>query len=299
LFSAHGNGIRWSRADQDRVGGARPNGLKDVYPVSTKISSRRQDFTEKDLDISETPPPSPAPPDVAAGRRGAFLLGVADAFRMPVFVVAASMLGFGTLARDSGVSLGVSVVSTAIVWGLPGQVAFVELFAVGAPVMAIVLATSMANLRFLPMGLSMIPLFRNDPIFWQWRYILVAMMSVNTWALTLRHGPSLVDSHRGPYYTGLSITCMTVGVISTALGHLLTGTLPFFITVSLIFLNPVYFVFLFSSVRQRNCILALMIGAVLGPVFHLVSPNWGLPFCGVIAGTAAYFLDRRMGGGDG
>jgi len=31
----------------------------------------------------------------------------------------------------------------------------------------------------------------------------------------------------------------------------------------------------------------------------LVSPNWGLPFCGVIAGTAAYFLGRRMGGGDG
>ena len=209
------------------------------------------------------------------------------------------MLGFGTLARDSGVSLGVSVVSTAIVWGLPGQIAFVELFAVGAPVLAIVLATSMANLRFLPMGLSMIPLFRNDPVFWRWRYLLVAMMSVNTWALTLGRGPSLTDGHRGPYFMGLSVTCMTVGILSTALGYLLAGTLPFFITVSLIFLNPVYFVFLFSTVRQRNCILALMIGAVLGPVFHLVSPNWGLPFCGVMAGTIAYFLDRRMGGADG
>ena len=227
------------------------------------------------------------------------MLGVGDAFRMPVFVVAASMLGFGTLARDSGVSLGVSVLSTATVWGLPGQIAFVELFAVGAPVLAIVLATSMANLRFLPMGLSMIPLFRHDPGFWRWRYLLVAMMSVNTWALTLRHGPSLAENHRGPYFTGLSVTFMTVGVISTALGYLLAGTLPFFITVSLIFLNPVYFVFLFSTVRQRNCILALMIGAVLGPVFHLVSPNWGLPFCGVMAGTIAYFLDRRMGGADG
>ncbi|MCH7550801.1 MAG: AzlC family ABC transporter permease [Proteobacteria bacterium] len=218
---------------------------------------------------------------------------------MPVWFVSLAMMGFGSLARDSGVSFGVAVVSTVTVWGLPGQIAFVELFAVGAPVLAIVLATSMANLRFLPMSLSMIPLFRNDPGFWRWRYPLVAMMSVNTWALTLRRGPSLADNHRGPYFTGLSVTCMTVGVISTALGYLLAGTLPFFITVSLIFLNPIYFVFLFSSVRQRNCILALLIGAVLGTLFHLVSPNWGLPFCGVMAGTAAYFLDRRMGDADG
>lgn len=218
---------------------------------------------------------------------------------MPVFVVGASMLGFGSLARDSGFGFGVTVISTATVWGLPGQVAFAEMFAIGAPVLAIVLASSMANLRFLPMSLSLMPLFRDDPAAWRWRYLLVAMMSVNTWALTLRRGPSLADNHRGPYFTGLSITCMTVGVISTALGYLLAGTLPFFITVSLIFLNPIYFVFLFSSVRQRNCILALLIGAVLGPLFHLVSPNWGLPFCGVMAGTAAYFMDRRMGGGNG
>ena len=112
-------------------------------------------------------------------------------------------------------------------------------------------------------------------------------------------GLRFLEKACGPYFTGLSITCMTVGVISTALGYLLAGTLPFFITASLIFLNPVYFVFLFSSVRHLNCILALMIGAVLGPVFHLVSPDWGLPFCGVIAGTAAYFLDRRIGGGNG
>ena len=52
------------------------------------------------------------------------LKGVGDGFRMPVYVVAASMLGFGSLAHDSGLSFGVSVVSTATVWGLPGQVAW-------------------------------------------------------------------------------------------------------------------------------------------------------------------------------
>jgi len=216
---------------------------------------------------------------------------------MPVYVVAASMLGFGSLAHDSGLSFGVSVVSTATVWGLPGQAAFAELFAVGAPVLAIVLASSMANLRFLPMSLSLMPLFRADRRGWRWRYLLVAMMSVNTWALTLRRGPNLNENQRVPYFTGLSVTCMTAGVLATALGYHLAGTLPFYVTVSLIFLNPMYFIFLFSSIRQRSCILAMMIGAVLGPLFHMISPDWGLPFVGVIAGSAAFLLDRRMGGG--
>lgn len=224
--------------------------------------------------------------------------GIADAFRMPVWIIAASMTGFGSLSQDIGIPFGVAVASTAVVWGLPGQVAFVELFAVGAPVLAIVLASSMANLRFLPMSLSLMPLFRADPGAWRWRYLLVAMMSVNTWALTLKRAPELGDGQRGPYYIGLSIVCMTAGVLGTALGYQLAERLPFYITVSLIFLNPMYFIFLFSTVRQRNCIIALVIGAVLGPLFHLLSPDWGLPFVGVIAGTAAFLIDRKIGGGD-
>ena len=167
-----------------------------------------------------------------------------------------------------------------------------------APVLAIVLASSMANLRFLPMSLSLLPLFRDDPAAWRWRYLLVALMSVNTWALTLRHGPSLPPDQRAPYFIGLSFVCMTAGLAGTALGYHLAGTLPFFITASLIFLNPMYFVFLFAGVRHRNGILALIIGAVLGPLFHQVSPDWGLVFFGVTAGTAAYWLDRAIGGGD-
>ncbi len=213
---------------------------------------------------------------------------------MPFFMVLASMMGFGSLARDSGLSMGVAVVSTASVWGLPGQVAFAELFAVGAPVFAIMLASSMGNLRFLPMSLSMLPLFRNEQRAWRWRYLLVAIMSINTWALTLRNAPTMPQDQRLPYYLGLCIICMSGGLMGTALGYHLATSFPFYVTVSLIYLNPVYFVFLFSAVRHRNCILALMAGAVLGPLFHLISPDWGLPFCGVIAGSAGYWIDRRM-----
>ena len=248
--------------------------------------------------MSPNPFPDPAPAlgdaETARIHRKAILHGVGDGLSMPFFMVLASMMGFGSLARDSGLTFGVAVTSTATVWGLPGQVAFAELFAVGAPVLAIIVASSMANLRFLPMSLSLLALFRDDRRAWRWRYLLVAMMSINTWSLTLAHGPAMAPELRFYYYMGLCVTCMTGGLIGTALGYHLAVSFPFYVTVSLIYLNPVYFVFLFSGVRHRNCILALMIGAVLGPLFHLISPEWGLPFCGVIAGTAAYWIDRRM-----
>ena len=241
--------------------------------------------------ISDPSPSSPGGPAPSgrtfSGRRQAFFAGAGDGFRLPVLVVAAAMVGFGSLARDSGFGFGVTVVSTATVWGLPGQVAFAEMFAIGAPMLAIVLAASMANLRFLPMSLSMMPLFRDDRAAWRWRYLLVALMSVNTWALTLRHGPSLPVEQRAAYYSGLSFVCMTAGLAGTALGYHLAGTLPFFITVSLIFLNPMYFVFLFAGVRQRNGIMALIIGAILGPLVFQVSPDWGLVFCAPMDTCAA------------
>jgi len=236
----------------------------------------------------------PADAESARNHRKAVLHGVGDGLSMPFFMVLASMTGFGSLARDSGLSLGVAVTSTATVWGLPGQVAFAELFAVGAPVLAIILASSMANLRFLPMSLSLLALFRADKRAWRWRYLLVALMSINTWTLTLMHGPAMPQELRFYYYMGLCVTCMTGGLMGTALGYHLAVSFPFYITVSLIYLNPAYFIFLFSGVRHRNCILALLIGAVLGPLFHLISPDWGLPFCGLVAGTAAYWIDRRM-----
>ncbi len=243
---------------------------------------------------STNPSPEPADAGTAQDHRKAVLHGVGDGLSMPFFMVLASMMGFGSLARDSGLTFGVAVTSTATVWGLPGQVAFAELFAVGAPVLAIIVASSMANLRFLPMSLSLLALFRADKRAWRWRYVLVAIMSINTWSLTLMHGPAMAPEQRFYYYSGLCAICMTGGLIGTALGYHLAASFPFYVTVSLIYLNPVYFVFLFSGVRHRNCILALMIGAVLGPLFHLISPEWGLPFCGVIAGTAAYWIDRRM-----
>ena len=226
-------------------------------------------------------------------------MGVLAALAMPFWMILASMMGFGSMARDSGLDVGIALGASLGVWGLPGQVAMTELYAIGAPLIAILAASSMANMRFMPMAVVMMPLFNGDARARRWRYALAQMMSVNIWTVTMHRAPGLPLMDRLPFYLGLSLTAISGGAIGTVLGYVLAGTMPFFVVVGLVFLNPAYFVFVFSSVRQRNCVFAVVIGAIMGPVMHLISPDWGVVVTGVAAGTAAFYLDRSMGGSSG
>jgi predicted branched-subunit amino acid permease len=220
--------------------------------------------------------------------------GVRDAFKVSAWVIFASMMGFGSLARVSGLTLGVSMVSSGAIWGLPGQIAFAELYATGAPVLAIVLAVSLANVRFLPMIVAMMPLFGEGVKNRAWHYVLAQLASVNTWAAAMRVCPHLPHELRAPYYVGFSIVCLLSGLAGTATGFVLAVELPPVVTLSLVFLNPVYFTIVFADVRHRSGVIALLIGAVGGPLFYQVSTDWGLLATGGIGGALAYFVDRIL-----
>ncbi|MBK8740162.1 MAG: hypothetical protein IPM02_11795 [Betaproteobacteria bacterium] len=60
-----------------------------------------------------------------------------------------------------------------------------------------------------------------------------------------------------------------------------------------IFANPLYFVLILTAdLRGRMVPLALALGAVAGPLVHLVLPAWSVIFGGSAGGTAAFFLTR-------
>jgi predicted branched-subunit amino acid permease len=224
---------------------------------------------------------------------------VLDALGMPSLVLLASMTGFGSLARESGLALEIALLTTAGVWGLPGQIALAELYAAGGEIVAVAMAVSLANARFLPMAISFMPLLQPGLARRAWLYALVQFISVNTWAAGLRVCPGLVGVERRRYFAVFGAVCMMAALLGTAAGHLAAAGLPQPVTYGLVFLNPVFFALIFADARDRATIFALLIGAVVGPLLHLVSPDWGLLATGVIAGTAAYWLAqlRRPGAG--
>ena len=124
------------------------------------------------------------------------------------------------------------------------------------------------------------------------KLVLAQLMSVNIWALTVQHINRLSSKDKLPFYFGISVTCLFGGILGATLGFSLAGQLPFFISVSLVFLNPIYFVFVFSSVRERGCIIAVIIAAIFGPILYKVFPDWSVPITGIIAGSFAFYLNR-------
>lgn len=224
-------------------------------------------------------------------QRAAFLSGLGDAWGVPAFVLVAGMLGFGALARASGLDIWVASASSWIVWALPGQVVLAEMFAVGAPAFAIFVAVSLTAARFLPMTLTLMPYIpprqRGIEL-----YPLVHVVSMTTWATMMQRFPSIGEQQRLAYFAGFGLVCWAVSLPATAIGFLLSGQVPQAVTLGLVFLNPLFFFLLFADVKQLVNRLALLMGGILGPLVYLAAPGWSLPICGVAGGTAAFWVGR-------
>ena len=211
-------------------------------------------------------------------------------------MLGASYVGFGSLCRESGLSLMQGMASTTSAWALPGQVAMVELYGVGASLVAIILAVALANARLLPMTVTLMPLMRTAETP-RWRaYLAAYFVAVTAWAQGMQRCPGLPREQRLPYFVGFASTLWLVTLAATAIGFFAAGQLPASVSLGLVFLNPIYFMLIFMvDLRQRLRALALGCGAVLGPSLSLLAADWGLLFAGLVGGTAAFLLDAAIG----
>lgn len=218
---------------------------------------------------------------------------IKDALGFPSIMLLASMTGFGSLARESGFSLGMALTTTAGIWGLPGQVALVELHAAGVSALFVILASSLANARFMPMAVSFIPMMRDGVKQFGWMFMLVQLLSINSWAAGQRSFPDIIPEMRARYYVLFALICMTAGLFGTALGYYGVGAMSRPAALGLIFLNPLFFAVLICATRARPALIAIIVGVPLGPIFHMLSPDWGLLATGLVGGTVAFWIHRR------
>lgn len=231
-----------------------------------------------------------------ASPRAAAWGGRRDALDAPALVLGASYVGFGSLCRESGLTLIQGLTSTTTAWALPGQVAMVELYGVGASFVAIDLAVALANARLLPMTVTLMPLMRSagTP---RWRaYLAAHFVAVTAWAQGMQRCPDLPREQRLPYFFGFATTLWLVTLVGTVVGFFAAGQLPAAVSLGLVFLNPLYFMLIFLvDLRQRLRALALGLGAVLGPALATMAADWALPLTGLVAGSAAFLIDRHLG----
>jgi predicted branched-subunit amino acid permease len=231
----------------------------------------------------------------------AALRGARDALGAAAAVLAAGMLGFGALALDAGLSVGLAVACTAGIWALPGQIVLVEMHLAGAPGAVTVLAVMLTAARFLPMTIALMPLVRGGAGGGSLRlYVAAQFLAMTSWAWSMRRCADMPLAERLPYFIGFAGTCWAVSLPATMAGYYLADSFPPLLRLGFVFLNPVYFVVvLLGESRGALAISALVCGAIAGPLLYLVNPQWSVLLAGVLGGTVAYFIQRSIGKRDG
>lgn len=226
----------------------------------------------------------------------AFYGGVREALGVPAAVLGAGYIGYGALAYENGYSVWLTMLATATIWALPGQLILIELHALGAAAFAIVLAAVMSGARFLPMTLSLVPVMRDGRYSRLAVYLVAHLIAMTTWATAMRRCPDLPQPQRLPFFAGFAATCISVCVICCPIGFYLSGAFPPLLRLGFVFLTPVYFfVILVGDVRTRLAAAALACGALAGPLLHLLSPQWSVLLSGLVGGTAAYLIQKKLG----
>ena len=225
--------------------------------------------------------------------RTPFREGIAHATGIPALVLGAGYLGFGALAAGHGLSFVGTVLSTLFIWALPGQLILVEMHTVGAAFFAVLLTVIFSGARFLPMTVVLMPLLRearSRPLHY---YLAAQMISITSWAWAMAKFPPMAPERRLGYYLGFSSTLMSAAATATIVGFLAGDLLPPTARLAFVFMSPMYFILLLAGgSNNARGYLAIVVGAVAGPLAHSVAPEWSVIIAGFLGGSLAYFAHR-------
>ncbi|MEZ5841151.1 MAG: AzlC family ABC transporter permease [Hyphomicrobiales bacterium] len=221
------------------------------------------------------------------------LRGIAGIISVPPFVLVSAFIGFGALARDTGLGLGHTVFMTGMVWALPSQIVLIGAVAAGTGIAATMAAVALSAVRLLPMTMSILPLMRGEKTSRALLMVLSHYIAVTAWVEAMRKLPHMPRAARVPYFAGFGTTLVLLNLGAVSAGYLMAAAVPPHIAAGLAFLTPVYFLISLSAAAQLTADrAALVFGLVLGPVFHLVEPEFDLMWTGLVAGLAAYLVHR-------
>ncbi|WP_159586450.1 AzlC family ABC transporter permease [Chelativorans xinjiangense] len=223
------------------------------------------------------------------GRAVWFRRGARAAFSIPGLILVSAFVGFAGLARDAGLTLAETVFMTGVVWALPGKVVLVGAILAGNGLPAAAFAVALSSVRLAPMVVALTPEMRTARTPTWVLYALSHFVAVTSWVLAMDRFRHVPRPMRTSFYAGLGSTLVLGNMVVVAAVFLIAGRLPPAVSAALFFLTPMYFLTsLWGSARERAGQVAMILGLALGPVFHLLTPDFDLVAAGMVAGLAAF-----------
>jgi len=211
------------------------------------------------------------------------------------FALFATALGYGALARGLGFTLEQTLFLVLTVYALPGQVVALDEISRGADLIAATFVVTLTAIRMLPMTVTLVPLLREGKARKPGlaHILAVHFVSVTTWLEAHRLLPALPPRLRLAFFLGLGPGYVVIMGAGAFTGHVLAANLPSLLSAGLLLMTPIYFMCsLIVGCKARAEYLAVVLGAVLGPLMHLLAPGYDLAITGLVGGTLAWALGR-------
>jgi len=222
-------------------------------------------------------------PDLLRARQD----GIRDALGIPAISIFSTMVGFAAIAKEAGFGLPQTLVTTILVWGMPGQVAMASLHMAGASALVIFTAVTLANMRMLLMTISGVDMmgFKHHPVpFWK-RLLLVQMLAITSWvqlgAVEDRYSPKMLTS----YFTGLGGMIFSAGLVGTVLGYVIADMVPVQVLRAILVITPLYILMMVINARRVRNRLAGLAGGALCPILFPLIGEWAILVAGLVGGT--------------
>jgi predicted branched-subunit amino acid permease len=220
----------------------------------------------------------------------AMKLGVKAGLYGPGPVLLAGMIGFGAMGHGIGLSALQTSAISFLMYALPGQIVFMEMMSMGASSSVVAIAVALTSTRFLTMVLTLFPQIPNinkEPT----RMLSVHLVAMSAWAFCMRDFPKMKPEVRYGYFLGIGLICWLLAVPGTVIGYIVSGYVPIWIALPLVFVNPLFFLLSFVDVVIPLNRIAIVFGGVAGAIFYNIYPENALLISGLGFGTLAYALD--------
>jgi predicted branched-subunit amino acid permease len=228
-----------------------------------------------------------------AERRRWFFTGMSKAVSVPGLILCMAHVGFADLAQQAGLSVGEAVFMVLIIWALPGMVVLVGAVLSGAGLLAAAFAVALSSVRLTPMVVALVPELRGSRTRKLTLYLLAHFVAVTSWVIAMERIAGIPRAMRTSWYAGLGATLVLGNMVVVAIVFLVADRLPPAVSAALFLLTPMYFLTsLWGSARERAGHVAMVLGLGLGPLFHLLAPQYDLLAAGLIGGAVAYALHR-------
>jgi predicted branched-subunit amino acid permease len=246
--------------------------------------------------LSENKQDAPGHQQASAARRR----GIRDVFGVPGMSIFFSMVGFAAIAREAGFDVINAFVTTAVVWGMPGQVAAASMHMTGASLGVAFTAVALANMRMLLMtisGMEMIGLREAKTGFFR-KLCLMQFMAITSWIQLGEAAEIFPKKLLYHYYIGMSLTIYAFGLVGTGVGYFISDIVPRNVLVAVLVMTPMYILLMVINSRRKIHRYAGVCGGILCPLAFPVIGEWGILLGGILGGTivvAIKITANRMG----